>query len=224
MPFPRDLVETLLASVHRRCCICHRFCGVKIETDHMVPAPEGGTDDISNAIPVCFDCHAEIHAYNVQHPRGRRFTPAELQQHKQQWLEVCRSRPEVFVASPWHSDMGPLQALIDELEFNRVVAAHHAEFATRGALFAFEQFHRAIAAGSLAVLDDSIKGPILRAYASMSRANQRVLAEINQDTRGERMATGREQANTAMREAQNVVDAALNALLGFLAAGEAGGA
>ena len=57
MGFPRDEVSKLLAACHRRCCICHRFCGVKIETDHIVPGHEGGPDDIDNAIPVCFECY-----------------------------------------------------------------------------------------------------------------------------------------------------------------------
>src|ERR1041384_1578180 len=43
----------LRVEVHRRCCICHRFCGYKIETDHIIPMSEEGHDDIENALPVC---------------------------------------------------------------------------------------------------------------------------------------------------------------------------
>jgi hypothetical protein len=81
--FPCKDVEILLAACHRRCCICHRFCGVKIETDHIEQAAEGDSDKIENAIPVCFECHAEIHSYNDKHPRGRKFTPDELRHHKE---------------------------------------------------------------------------------------------------------------------------------------------
>ena len=77
MAFNREEVSQLLVDVHRRCSICHRFCGVKIETDHIIPAADGGTDEIGNAIPVCFECHAEIHSYNDQHPRGRKFLEKE---------------------------------------------------------------------------------------------------------------------------------------------------
>ena len=28
--FPQKDVDNLLTACHRRCCICHRFCGVKI--------------------------------------------------------------------------------------------------------------------------------------------------------------------------------------------------
>ncbi len=91
MPFPADAVSKLLADCHRRCCICHRFCGVKMETDHIVPRADNGPDDIDNAIAVCFECHAEIHLYNDRHPRGREFRPEELRRHRDQWLEVCRT-------------------------------------------------------------------------------------------------------------------------------------
>ena len=53
MGFKRDEVSDLLVAVHRRCSICHRFCGTKIETDHIVPGADEGTDNIDNAIPVC---------------------------------------------------------------------------------------------------------------------------------------------------------------------------
>src|SRR5215470_15159070 len=95
--FDRDEVAQLLVKCHRRCCICHRFCGTKIETDHIVPAAESNDHTIENAIPVCFDCHAEIHAYNPMHPRGLKFTPGELRMHKAQWLEICERKPELFV-------------------------------------------------------------------------------------------------------------------------------
>jgi len=91
--FDRKEVSALLVQCHRRCCICHRFCGVKIETDHIVPAADGGGNDIENAIPVCLECHAEIHCYNGKHPRGRKFTPDELQAHKKQWLTICENVP-----------------------------------------------------------------------------------------------------------------------------------
>ena|SRR2546425_9170817 len=93
MAFPEKDATALLAACHRRCCICHRYCGVKMELDHIIPKAEGGPDTIENAIPVCFECHAEIHAYNDQHPRGRKFRPEELQLHKQQWVESAERQP-----------------------------------------------------------------------------------------------------------------------------------
>ena len=93
MGFASGAVEQLLVRCHRRCCICHRFCGVKMEIDHIVPTADNGADDIDNAIPVCFECHAEIHSYNDKHPRGRKFRPTELREHRNTWLEICEKRP-----------------------------------------------------------------------------------------------------------------------------------
>ncbi len=76
--FSQPDVDDLLVRCHRRCCVCHRYCGVKIEMDHIVPSAADGPSDVANAIPVCFECHAEIHSYNDQHPRGRKFRPDEL--------------------------------------------------------------------------------------------------------------------------------------------------
>jgi hypothetical protein len=60
MPFNRDEVDALLTAGHRRCSICHRFCGVKIETDHIEQAADCGPDDIKNAIPVCLEAYVAI--------------------------------------------------------------------------------------------------------------------------------------------------------------------
>lgn len=103
-----------------------------------------GSHEIDNAIPVCFGCRAEIHSYNDRHPRGRKFTSDELQRHKAQWLQICEQNPGALLASSRTAEVGPLQALIDELEFNVVVCG---DAGNRGALFVDEQFRRAIAQG-----------------------------------------------------------------------------
>jgi len=139
MAFKQSEVNELLTRCHRRCCICHRFCGVKMETDHLIPQAEDGPDDIGNCLPVCFECHAEIHSYNDQHPRGRKFRPEELRAHKEQWLEICRTRPEVFTEPSRQADVGPLQALIDELEFNAEVSKKSSGD-TVGAIFKMSNF------------------------------------------------------------------------------------
>ena len=89
MGFKQNEVDDLLIKCHRRCCICHRYCGVRMEIHHIIPKSEGGSDAIDNAIAVCFDCHAEIKHYNPKHPRGRCFTPNELKGHKEQWSAFC---------------------------------------------------------------------------------------------------------------------------------------
>jgi len=122
MGFKQTEVNTLLAHCHRRCCVCHRFCGIKIEIHHIQPIEDGGDDSIENAIPLCFECHAEVQLYNDKHPRGRKFRPAELREHKEQWLRICSESPGALLMPQRPYDVGPVQALIDELVFNEEIA------------------------------------------------------------------------------------------------------
>ena len=157
MAFNREQVAELLARCRRRCCICHQFCGVKIETDHIEPTAEGGMDDIINAIPVCFSCHAEIHSYNDRHPRGRKFTASELRRHKEQWLQFCDQGSGLDLTGiATNSDVGPLHALIDEIEFNLTAAKAGYDYRSACPLRS-EQFSRAIHTGTVSLL---IPGPV----------------------------------------------------------------
>jgi HNH endonuclease len=217
MAFPRDRVSELLARCHRRCCICHRFCGVKMETDHIVPKEEGGDDTIDNAIPVCFECHAEIHSYNDKHPRGRKFLPEELRRHKQQWLKICEEQPDLLVTASRVSDVGPLQALIDELELNAKIAAR-ADSKDQGCRFHEEQLLRAIHDGSIAILRDEIREAVLEAYVAMGAANQLVDAAWRHPKSSDPWAQGVNEARRRIVEAQPKIEGAKEALLKFLAA------
>lgn len=215
MGFPQEKVSELLAQCHRRCCICHRFCGVKMETDHIVPQAEGGADDIENAIPVCFECHAEIHSYNDKHPRGRKFRSEELRRHKEQWLEICREHPDALVAAPRHIDVGPLQALIDELEFNQRVAASPGSD-VQGCLFRDDQFKRAIQAGSVAILQDEIKKNLLEAYFAMGSANSLIHSAWQHPKGSNPWAEGVNEASKRITEAGPRIAGALAQLQKFL--------
>ncbi len=220
--FNSSEVADLLARCHRRCCICHRFCGTKIETDHIVQPADRGDNSIDNAIAVCFECHAEIHSYNDAHPRGRKFRAEELSRHKEQWLEICRDRPEVFLAASWDRDVGPLQALIDELEYNVTVLECSDDDTNRGALFCDVQFQRAIREGCIAVLETGLKDSILKAYAAMSRASQHILAEANQTFQMEAEGLARNRAQTSIKSAGPLIKDAHSKLITFLGNDEDG--
>jgi HNH endonuclease len=213
--FPQKDVDELLTACHRRCCICHRFCGVKIETDHIVPRDEGGQSIIDNAIAVRFECHAEIHSYNDRHPRGRKFRPEELRRHKEQWLETCKSRPDIFTAKFSTAEVGPLQALIDELEFNARVAVHttHDRF---GCLFLEEQFRRAISTGSIATLRDDLKDLLIEAYVVIGRANQHVSGAVSQTMRSDPLQESAQRAVNSIGACAGPIRKAHSALLDFL--------
>lgn len=216
MVFPRDQVSELLARCHRRCCICHRFCGVKIETDHIKPKEEGGDDSIDNAIPVCFECHAEIHSYNDKHPRGRKFLPEELRLHKEQWSRICGERPDVLVSASRASDVGPLQALIDELEFNAKVAAK-ADSTDQGCTFHEEQFLRAIHEGSIAILREEIRDAVTDAYVAMGAANRIIEAAWAHPKGSNSWANGVNEARDRIVVARPRIESAKSELLKFLA-------
>ena len=213
--FSRNEVDELLVKCHRRCCICHRFCGTKIETDHIDPRAESKDDSIENAIPVCFECHAEIHSYNDQHPRGRKFRPGELRQHRDQWLKICAENPEAMLAAAWDGDVGPLQALMDELEYNAMVVTCSSE-QKRGALFQNGQFLRAVQEGMVAILEEHLKKSILAAYVSISRANQHIFAEVNQDVKMKLQGTASINAREAITDAGPLIAAAHDELVRFL--------
>lgn len=149
-----------------------------METDHIVPAAESADHSIENAIPVCFDCHAEIHAYNPSHPRGRRFTADELRAHKEQWLQICETRPEIFFEAARQVDIGPLQGPLDELDYNLVIS-RNLDFSTLGFQFRDTQMERAIREGVISILDSDLSTAISSAYGMVSLANECTRAWLN---------------------------------------------
>jgi len=216
--FNRDEVAALLVRCHRRCCVCHRFCGTKIETDHIVPASESHDHSIDNAIPVCFDCHAEIHAYNPKHPRGRQFTPEELRKHKEQWLRICETRPEIFVEASRHIDIGPLQGMLDELDHNLRISASlsaKANYQELGFLFKEDQLSRAIREGVLSTLFDDLSQTISLAYGAVSKANETV-RRYNDRQQGDNNNRVGNKAMDAVRQAIPLIQAARDRLIEFV--------
>lgn len=215
MAFSRDEVSVLLAACHRRCCICHRFCGVKIETDHIIPTEDKGGDDIENAIPVCFECHAEIHGYNDKHPRGRKFLPDELRIHKKQWQEICAKQPGLLINAIRDADVGPLQALVDELDFNAVVASVN-DFKQQGCKFQEQQFRRAIHEGSISLLRDNARELLLDAYRTIGAANAALDSRGFHPMNGDAWAQATNEASRCMIEARKKITSAKSELLEFL--------
>jgi HNH endonuclease len=192
MGFDKKDVAELLVKCHRRCCVCHRFCGSKMEIDHITQKAEGGSDDIENGIAVCFDCHAEIHHYNNNHPKGRKFTAEEIKGHKHQWLEICKNKPEIF-SQPLSADVGCIGGLIDELEFNL-----HSVTNIYGSFFCplrDKQFKRAIKAGIISILDDTVRNSLLKAYDQIGKVNNaiQVFSANNLSERGMLIELIREQ-------------------------------
>jgi hypothetical protein len=82
MPFPSDVKLEALTKSGRRCSLCLRFKGVKVEVHHINPESVSHDNTINNAITLCFDCHSDVGHYNPKHPKGNKVTPAELKKHR----------------------------------------------------------------------------------------------------------------------------------------------
>lgn len=93
MSFPPEVKEAALVACARHCCICHRFCGLKIELHHIVHKSEKGPDTLENCIPLCLDCHGDMRSYDHNHPKGTKYTRAELKAHRDKWYERVKSSP-----------------------------------------------------------------------------------------------------------------------------------
>jgi len=87
MGFSPDVKEQAYIASARRCCVCKKFAGRNIEVHHIVQAADGGEDSFDNAIPLCFDCHAEAGHYNPRHPKGAKYSSSELRAHRDNWYK-----------------------------------------------------------------------------------------------------------------------------------------
>jgi hypothetical protein len=142
-----------------------------METDHIEQKSTSQDDSITNAIPVCFECHAEIHLYNDKHPRGRKFSSEELHEHKRQWLEICKKNPEMFIQPLQRSDVGPLQSLADELKFNVAIKRYQDSNVEYLCPFEVRQFDRSLNDGYISILNDSLTNSLTDTYIHIKLAN-----------------------------------------------------
>jgi len=147
-----------------------------MQLDHIEQRSESHDDTIENAIPVCFECHAEIHLYNPDHPLGRRYTPAELRLHREQWLHICREFPGVVAGAATVSEAGTVERLLHEIDYNLEVASHSTENNLLGCPFETVQFDRAVADGAYAMFNDEFRQKLRTAYMLAKRANTFIAA------------------------------------------------
>lgn len=118
--FPVAVRRRALIACARHCCLCQKFCGTKIECDHIVPRERGGDDVFNNCIPLCFDCHAEVHNYNERHPRGTRYTPTELRKRREIWYRKVRTG-QLSSTQPSEADRRTLQDLLTLVPSNGTI-------------------------------------------------------------------------------------------------------
>jgi len=82
MSFPEKVKRAALIACRRKCVLCGKFCGTKIELHHIKQHADGGPDTFENCIPLCFDCHADVRTFNPGHPKGTKYTEKELMERR----------------------------------------------------------------------------------------------------------------------------------------------
>src|SRR6185312_232782 len=87
MPFSEKVRTKALLWSDRHCCLCKKDCGPNIEVHHIVQQADKGTNDLENAIPLCFECHGAVCSYNERHAVGTKFKPTELKIRREQVYE-----------------------------------------------------------------------------------------------------------------------------------------
>ena len=110
--FPPEVKQQAMVACGRRCCLCHKFCGVGMECHHIIPESKGGPDTLENCIPLCFDCHAEVGHYNSEHPKGTKFTLVELRSHRDNWYSKSA---QGYISSPPSEHLAQDQSLFKTL-------------------------------------------------------------------------------------------------------------
>lgn len=91
MGFSTAIKQRVMIDTARHCCVCHRYKGIKMEVHHLKQKADGGDDTYENAIPLCFDCHADAGHFNNRHPRGTKFSVQELLKARDRWYEYVRN-------------------------------------------------------------------------------------------------------------------------------------
>lgn len=94
------------------------FCGLKIEIHHIKPKAEGGPDTLENAIPLCFNCHADMRTYDAKHPKGTKYSEAELIRFRDLWYEKIKNSGGVQSISTAETDKIIYNKILEILPWN----------------------------------------------------------------------------------------------------------
>lgn len=95
MGFSQAVADEVFVRCGRHCCLCGTYAGQKMELHHIIQVADGGDDSVDNCIPLCLNCHAEVKAYNPKHPKGRKYTEAELKGHRDKYYAQHGTVPTI---------------------------------------------------------------------------------------------------------------------------------
>jgi HNH endonuclease len=103
MGFQPQEVEELLARTGRMCAICKRRHRVQVH--HITPISERGSDHIDNAIPLCPNCHDEVHSPYAPGRITRSYSASELRGHLAETIRLARREAEAAPGTrTWEAD------------------------------------------------------------------------------------------------------------------------
>ena len=100
MGFPPSVTKKVLSACNRCCCICHKFCGKKIEIHHIKQESDGGPNTFENAIALCYNCHADMGKTDPHHPKGRNYSEWELKNFRERCYELVKEGRLPQVSEP----------------------------------------------------------------------------------------------------------------------------
>lgn len=191
-----------------------------MELHHVQWKSKGGLDDIENAIPLCFECHAEVNHYNPEHPKGRKFSEEELLEHKRLWVTVCEKHPEALVAAPRDTDIGPLEGMLLELEYNASIVDDICDGTPWqekiGRVLNNGEYQRSVSQGSLLLLPNVLRKIVNKAYAEVGRINTFISMYSNTRPEGNAFAEATNRLLEAYRKSQSAITDASSKLNEFL--------
>jgi hypothetical protein len=182
MPFSETVKTKAFVACKRSCCICHKFSGLKMELHHIEHESEGGDDTFENAIPLCFDCHADMRSYDSKHPKGNKYTRKELKQHRDNWYGRVEGTPVAqYDANATNLDEGLLRKIQEILPWDgAILVARRHLFSTpfeRESLEAFYKYKENLSDPSFEFIDTDLES--FRASLSSSIINFMNAVEIN---------------------------------------------
>ena len=126
MSFDTQEVDELLAKTGRQCCICGELHQVQVH--HIKPKEKGGSDAISNAIPLCPNCHDEVHKDYVPGRITRVYTTNELKKHRKRTIDRVRKAGKWSPGSnEWKEDKARVQFFAQCLDRDAFRAYFHEE-------------------------------------------------------------------------------------------------
>jgi len=187
MSFSQKVADKALVACGRHCALCHKYCGLKMELHHIKHQSEGGEDTFENCIPLCLDCHADMRSYDHQHPKGRKFSNAELIAHRDNWYAKISAAGGVL-ASPQHVELDkavfrrigrllPFQGIISQLK-NRYIGMPYV-----GSQFdSLEKFQLEFSDPTFEFLDADLEGALASLRSSLSDYMNYALSHVFMDS------------------------------------------